>query len=193
LHAGAGQSLSAIKLNLEILEYCLPSSTPPLAREALQRLHMLAESALSEVRAVSHLLHPPDWQMSTTSQAVRRLLAELGADACFAETSIHLPDLSVEPDHTAKVAIYRSAQECIGNVIRHSRASRLEVSLVSIRDAVELKVSDNGTGFSHPAQSSGGLGLAALHTYASGCGGTCTIKSGNSGTIITFTVPTSSF
>jgi signal transduction histidine kinase len=175
-------------LNLEILEGCL-LSVPPPARQALQRLHLLAESALGEVRAVSHQLHPPDWQTLTTAQALRRLLAEFGAEACFAETVIQIEDLRVEPDHSVKTALYRCAQECIGNVIRHSGATRLEVSLASIGNAVELRVGDNGTGFNHSAQSSGGLGIAAVHTYASVSGGTCNIRSGDTGTIITLTVP----
>jgi signal transduction histidine kinase len=152
-------------------------------------LHLLAESALSEVRAVSRLLHPPEWQILTTAQALRRLLAEMGAEACFAETAIQVQELPVEPEHRVKIAIYRFAQECIGNVIRHSGATRLEVSLVAVENAVELRVSDNGTGFDGSAQSSGGLGIAALNAHASGCGGTCAIQSGSTGTTITFTVP----
>jgi two-component system NarL family sensor kinase len=189
LHAGAGQSLAAMKLNLDILDECLPPSAPPPAREALGRLSRLADSALSEVRAVSHLLHPPDWQLLTTVQALRRLLSEMGAEACFPETSIQLQDLPLEPDHSAKIALYRCAQECIGNVIRHSGATRLEVSLVSTGNAVELKVGDNGTGFDCSVQRSGGLGIAYLHSYASAIGGRCAIESSDTGTIITFTVP----
>jgi signal transduction histidine kinase len=130
--------------------------------------------------------------MLTTAQALRRLLGELGAEACFARTAIQIQELPVEPDHSTKIAIYRCAQECIGNVIRHSGATTLDVSLMAIGDVVELKIGDDGTGFDVSARSSAGLGLAAVHSYASASGGTCTIKSGNTGTMITFTVPRSS-
>ncbi len=74
LHAGAGQPLAGIKLHLEILNECttgLPDSAwgnparGESARVAIGRLQTLAEQALGQVRALSHRLHPPDWQQKT--------------------------------------------------------------------------------------------------------------------------------
>ena len=76
LHAGAGQPLAGIKLHLEILEQSASgltngtskTSDPPDSGQAdsirttIGRLQTLAEQALGQVRAVSHRLHPPDWQ-----------------------------------------------------------------------------------------------------------------------------------
>src|SRR5580692_1628534 len=77
LHAGAGQPLAAIKLNLEMLDDCR-AELPLRGREALARLQMLAEQALEQVRAVSHSLHPPEWQNLTTEGALRKLIDSSG-------------------------------------------------------------------------------------------------------------------
>ncbi len=63
-----GQPLAGIKLNLEMLDDCR-AELPPRGREALARLQTLAEQALDQVRAVSHSLHPPEWQDLTTEEA----------------------------------------------------------------------------------------------------------------------------
>ena len=51
---------------------------PQAGREALARLQMLAEQALEQVRAVSHSLHPPEWQDLTTAEALRNLVESSG-------------------------------------------------------------------------------------------------------------------
>jgi signal transduction histidine kinase len=190
LHAGAGQPLAAIKLHLTILDN-LSEGLPPPARDVIRRLHLLADSALSEVRSVSHRLHSPNWQMMTTSQALRQMLREAGAEVCFAETALQIEELAPEPSHHVKIAIYRCAQECVTNVMRHSGASRLSVVLASRGDWVELKVEDNGKGI-ESAPSAGGMGLRAIHAHAAAVGGDCAITSGAWGTSISFRLPISS-
>src|SRR5580704_2542179 len=116
LHAGAGQPLAGIKLNLEMLDDCR-AELPPRGREALARLQTLAEQALEQVRAVSHSLHPPEWQNYTTEGALRKLIDSSGLSTHLG-VQLDLEPLPVEPAHATKIAIYRCAQECISNVIR---------------------------------------------------------------------------
>ena len=188
LHAGAGQPLAGIKLNLEILA-AEADSFPPGAREAMTRLQSLAESALAEVRAVSHRLHPPDWMALTTDQAIRNLLIDMGAEACFEETRFDIRPLPVEPGHSVRLALYRCAQESVSNVIRHSGATRLELSLIPDGDRITLIVIDNGKGMpSHPT-SGPGMGLSAIREHVAAAGGKCNIKSGLEGTTVLVAIP----
>src|ERR1700689_1707418 len=107
LHAGAGQPLAGIKLNLEMLDDCA-AVLPESGREALARLQTLAEQALQQVRAVSHNLHPPDWQGLTTGDALRYLLQSSGLMGRL-EVELDIRPLPQEPSHTVKIAIYRFA------------------------------------------------------------------------------------
>jgi signal transduction histidine kinase len=77
LHAGAGQPLAGIKLNLDMLDDCA-ASLPAAGRDALNRLRALTDQALQQVRAVSHNLHPPEWQGLTTADAIRHLVRSSG-------------------------------------------------------------------------------------------------------------------
>jgi signal transduction histidine kinase len=186
LHAGAGQPLAGIKLNLEMLDDCA-AALPQAGREALARLQTLAEQALQQVRAVSHNLHPPDWQGLTTGDALRRLVQSSGLTGRL-EVEMDIRPLAEEPSHTVKIATYRCAQECISNVARHSGATRFSLSLMANGPILELRIEDNGRGL--PADSSSsGIGLQAIREHTGALGGTCDISSGSDGVRIFVQLP----
>ena len=187
LHAGAGQPLAGIKLNLEMLDNWA-TTLPQTGRDAMTRLQMLTEQALQQVRAVSHNLYPPDWQGLTTEEALRHLLQSSGL-AGKIEVDLDLRPLLEEPAHAVKVAIYRCAQECISNVVRHSAATRLVLSLRSDGRMAELCVEDNGGGFPEGVSGRKGIGLMAIREHAVDLGGTCDISSGSSGVRILVRLP----
>lgn len=186
LHAGAGQPLAGIKSHLELLDDC-SASMPESARYALSRIHVLSEAALEQIRAVSHRLHPPEWQVLTTEQALRNLVDASGVSRRF-ETTIDIGHLPNEPEHAAKVALYRCAQECIANIFRHSQASRVEFVLAGGADRVELRVSDNGKGIA-AGSAAGGIGLQVMREHVALLGGAVRIESGLHGTTITVSLP----
>jgi signal transduction histidine kinase len=192
LHAGAGQPLAGIKLNLEILTDCA-AVLPEAGREALARLQTLAEQALEQIRAVSHSLHPPDWQELTTGDALRYLVQSSGLVSRF-EVEMDIRPLPAEPSHTVKIALYRCAQECISNVARHSGATRFSLSLAPIDTAngpmVELRLEDNGHGLPvEPSSSGKGIGLLAIREHTRALGGICAISSSSEGVAISVQLP----
>jgi two-component system, NarL family, sensor histidine kinase UhpB len=180
LHAGAGQPLAGIKLNLEMLDD-YAAVLPQAGRDALARLQTLASQALEQVRAVSHSLHPPDWQGLTTGDALLYLLRSSGLTGRL-EVEIDIRPLPIEPSHTVKIAIYRCAQECISNVVRHSGAARFALALIPLGRMVELRLEDNGRGFpqEHSAGNPG-IGLRAIREHTLALGGVCRISSGGDG------------
>jgi signal transduction histidine kinase len=187
LHAGAGQPLAGIKLNLEMLDDCA-AALPQAGREALARLQILAEQALQQVRAVSHNLYPPDWQGLTTSDALRRLVESSGLIGRL-EVEMDIRPLPEEPSHTVKIALYRCAQECISNVARHSGATRFSLALMTTGPVVELRLEDNGRGFPLESSSSTGIGLQAIREHTSALGGACDVSSNAEGVRIHIQLP----
>ena len=186
LHAGAGQPLSGIKLNLEIL-LNQAANFPEAAQQAILRLELLADEALQQVRAVSHRLHPPAWQDLPAAVAIRKLIDTSGLDGHFS-ISAQVDDLAVEPSHSVKIALYRCTQECLSNIVRHSGASAIQISLAGDETRIHLEIADNGHGIVHQFESSG-IGLRALEEHATSLGGTCDVKSGLEGTTISIIIP----
>jgi two-component system NarL family sensor kinase len=189
LHAGAGQPLAGIKLNLEMLDDCSPSLPEP-AREAVGRLRTLADQALAQVRAVSHRLHPPDWQRLAIEEALRELVESSGLRTRL-EVSLEIAELPSQPSHAVKIVLYRCAQECLGNITRHARATRMSLALRMIGNLAELRVTDNGTGFPEGGSKGPGIGLQSIREQTADLGGVVHIASGVEGTTIQLSIPLS--
>jgi signal transduction histidine kinase len=82
-------------------------------------------------------------------------------------------DMKVAPD--AGVQLVRALREVLSNVVRHAHASRVDVEVATEGASVELRVVDDGIGFSE--QSSVGKGLRNLDARAREYGGTCHVDS----------------
>ncbi len=103
-------------------------------------------------------------------------------------------ELSVDGDlerlpEQHRTCVYRSVQEALTNCVRHSRASRIDVSVVRKGDGLTVTVADDGVGF-NPAQRAGGLGLRGIEERVRDLHGILTIRSAaGAGTTLTMTVP----
>ena len=191
LHAGAGQPLAGIKLNLEMLANCSPDLSAA-ARVTLARLQRLTEEALQQVRAVSHSLHPPEWQSLSLESALRALVESSGL-ADDMELQLELGPFPVEPSQSARIAIYRCAQECISNITRHSAATRVAIMVRAGGEMIELRIHDNGRGFQTTPLAATkprhGMGLVAIREHAAAAGGISEILSDVAGTRVLVSVP----
>jgi signal transduction histidine kinase len=193
LHTGVGQLLVAIRLQLEVIATQLPDA-PAGVQHALDRIGTLASDAGEQVRSLSRKLHPPEWQRLSLETAVRQLWDSSGVPQRF-EASLRIQPLPREPEQEAKVLVYRAVQEALTNLVRHARASRVEMTLESSGDRVVLRIQDNGVGFdvgrllSAPANVTQGIGLRSIREQASSLGGKLEIGSGAGGTILELSVP----
>jgi signal transduction histidine kinase len=191
LHAGAGQPLAGLQISLELLDsWCaaMPDSMPDEVRQAVLRMHHLTEAALGQVRAVSHRLHPPDWQDLPISAALQVLVRDSGiGEKC--QVLLQLNALSEEPPHAVRLALYRCAQECIANAIRHSGASEFSLAVTAAHGRVELTFRDNGRGIPEGAAKGGGIGLISIEEHAAAAGGISRIISNQGGTTIQVSLP----
>jgi two-component system NarL family sensor kinase len=192
LHTGVGQMLVAIHLQLEVISAELPS-TPANVGLALHSISILAAESLALVRDISRRLHPPEWQRLTLESAIRQLWEISGVPQRF-EASLQIHPLPWEPSVEAKVLIYRGLQEALSNLVRHSRATRVDVALEVSGGQLVLSISDNGVGFdaqrafSAPASLASGIGLRSIRETAQELGGTLEVKSGANGTKLVVTV-----
>jgi two-component system, NarL family, sensor kinase len=198
LHTGVGQMLTAIRLQVEIAETSI-SNPPPAAKQALERIAAIAEDALEQVRAVARRLHPPAWQRLTLDAALRQLCQMTGVDGHF-ETILRIQPLDFDPGVEVKSLFYRAAQEALSNVIRHSKATRIQLIFQQVRDRLVLQVRDNGVGFSRAralaavaggasaAPVSNGMGIESLRDEARALGGKLLIQSRQIGTTLEVSV-----
>jgi len=193
LHDSAGQLLSMAKLNLSLSEEHL-GTVPPRAAAYLEECSKLIDQALSEVRTISYLLHPP-------------LLEELGLAgvlpwyvAGFSERSrvkvtLDAPKEMGRLPRELELGLFRILQECLTNIHKHSNSSTANISLSLGNKQVRLKVEDQGKGMAATATQSGnegrtsGVGLSGIRERVTNLGGHMQIRSGDWGTAVEVVFP----
>ena len=67
--------------------------------------------------------------------------------------------------------LFRVIQELLSNVVRHSKASEVEVYLKKTGQQIQLRIIDDGVGFDMKNQKSGNYGLQNIRERINGLGG----------------------
>src|SRR5580700_896275 len=158
---------------------------PDRVQAEIETVGTLGAEAHAELRAVIDGLAPPDLQAGGLAESLRRyaVLAGRAHGIPVTFTAAEVPALT---PRTA-AALYRVAQEALHNALQHSGAQTVCVRLARTARRVTLEVGDDGHGFT-PEAPSGGVGLASMRERATAAGGTLTIKSGATGTLVRMTV-----
>ena len=187
LHDDITQQLAFLSIELGKLAGEVPNSTE---RTRMQYLQNQALRASSDVRRLSHGLHPSVITDFGLSVALEEFCEDLervhGVSVEFEE----LAENSKLNDQQA-TCLYRIAQEAMRNAITHGHASEIRVSLSLVDDWVQLKVEDNGDGFVRDQiRGQAGLGITSMTERARLSGGRLSIVSTpGRGTEITASLP----
>jgi two-component system sensor histidine kinase UhpB len=170
LHDEVNQSLTGLLLRLETARQQAPHS---LMRE-LTETKALANQAMQELLALSRQLRPTALDDLGLKAALAGHVQELDSEGVHASFESH-GDFSDLPKDV-QLVVYRVAQEALSNAIQHSDAENLRVSLLREDGEVELRVGDDGRGFSFE-QAAKGLGLPGMRERALLVGGDLRVES----------------
>ncbi|WP_082944912.1 GAF domain-containing sensor histidine kinase [Mycobacterium sp. 852013-50091_SCH5140682] len=187
IHDGISQRLVTLSYRLDAAARAVDD--PRALAEQLDKARELVDLTLQEARAAISGLRPP-------------VLDDLGLAGGLASLARSIPgiDLEVElaetrvPDHI-ELALYRIAQECLQNVVKHADASRARLTFSLDDNVARLEIVDDGKGFDtfeHPLGSDemGGYGLLSMAERAEIVGGRLNIRSRpGAGTAVTATIP----
>lgn len=162
LHDEIGQALTAVKINLFALR---PTGGPqsPRVEESIG----IVERLVRQVRDMSLNLRPSMLDDLGLVAALRWYLDRVGQRAGLVT---HFEGELAEGARfpaDVETACFRVAQEALTNVVRHARASQVEVELRVEASALELMVRDDGEGFEVEAARNrairgGSLGLLGM-------------------------------
>ena len=174
LHDEAGQSLLWLRLQLEMLEREAPE---PLARR-MKEARGIAEKTIVELRRIVAALSPSTLERLGLAAALRRL-AERFRNRYPCALRLSVSDGCARVPRAHAEALYRIAQECLQNVAKHSKATRVTLSLRAADNLLRLSVSDNGAGFSRheAAKEPITFGLTGMRDRAALVGGKLVIRS----------------
>jgi two-component system, NarL family, sensor kinase len=188
LHDGVGQMMSAAKMNLSAFEDRIQFNTPE-DRIGYEKLIALVDESCKEVRAVSHNMMPNALLKSGLASAVKEFIDKI--DSHVLKVNLYSEGLNERLDSNVETVLYRVIQECVNNVIKHSGANELEISLVKDADGIAATIEDNGKGFdTGQKEKFEGIGLKNIKTRIEYLKGTVDFDSApGRGTLVAIHVP----
>jgi PAS domain S-box-containing protein len=194
LHDELGQSLTAIRIGLGVMETQLQQDGQSVDSDCsrnLQQLKRIADSTVESVQRIAADLRPLILDELGLASALDWLLESFAERGRIAVELIVPPALPVF-SRDISTAIFRILQEALTNVSRHSRATSVVVELKEDDHDVMLKITDNGCGIDAADSRENSLGLIGMRERAFMLGGTLKIQSRQaSGTSIDVRIPKS--
>jgi signal transduction histidine kinase len=192
LHDSAGQLLVAIALDIAALK----TEAHKLSAEGAKRLGDDAEMVdqlSTEIRTLSHLLHPPLLDEVGLSSALRWYIDGF-AERSKISATLDLPENLGRLPGDLEIAIFRVVQECLTNIHRHARSPSCAVRIVEDENQLHVEIRDAGRGIPKDKQSAltsslGGVGLRGMQERIRQLGGTVEITSSEKGTLVEVTLP----
>lgn len=189
LHDGVGQSLLAIKLNLQMIEDKVKKGSP-VEKEWFQELILEVSNSIEELRNVVVDLRPSILEQIDLVGAL-----EWYGKKFQEKTGIQVKIYAQGPIETSpkvKDNLYRIYQEALSNVVKHAKAGLVETTLQVHGSTLFLKIIDNGKGFetTHLPEACQGLGLSTIQERTELLGGSFKVKSSKGkGTTLYLEVP----
>jgi PAS domain S-box-containing protein len=193
LHDRVGQNLTALRINLDILQTALASSGSGEVRARVDDSAALLESTMDTIENVMSELRPPmlddhglaaalDWHASKFSMRTGIAVAVTGSEP------------AVRPAPQVEIALFRIAQEALNNVAKHARARHVEIALDHANGVCVMSVQDDGIGFDRVEATSDkpkhGLGMVTMRERAQAVGGRFEVQAlPGRGTRLTVRVP----
>ena len=141
LHDDAGQQLTVINFQLENLKLDINDTD-----NKLEAVSTSVAQLANSLRKISHSLNP-NWLenigfINAIKSETNRISDNKGIEII---TNIN-DDSNPKINHEIEIVIFRIFQETINNILKHAKASRIEIN-ISTSPKLIIEIADNGKGF----------------------------------------------
>jgi signal transduction histidine kinase len=196
LHDSVTQALFSASLVADVLPVIWARSTAE-GEETLATLRRMTRGALAEMRTLLLELRPDALAQAQLDTIIETLITATGSQQVL-EIIQRLDRTPILPAEV-QIALYRTVQEALNNIVKHAQAKSMRVELtvsppVAAQDPKEwrgqltITVTDDGRGFNQQEVSSDHLGLVIMGERMSSIGAKLAVKSApGEGTCITVT------
>jgi PAS domain S-box-containing protein len=179
LHDEAGQSLTALRISLQLIGDDLPGDCGSF-RQRIQEIACLADRTLEGLRLLAHNLRPPVLDALGLNATLENQCSDFARHTGLA-IEYHGVELPLLPG-VVSMTFYRYLQEALTNVAKHAHASCVAVDLNVDGKTVTLTIEDDGQGLDRPVGVSAngrvsGVGLLGLKERFELLGGRLEISS----------------
>ena len=188
LHDSVSQLMMAAKINLTVVGNEIPFSSD-LQKGRFEKAIHLVDEGFKEVRTISHNMMPQALLESGLALVIKQFIENFENDSI--KVNFFSKGFEAHFDDTIETILYRILQECVNNVLKHAKASRLDISLIRDEANISLTIEDNGSGFEmSDKEKYRGMGLKNLQNRVNFIKGKIEIDSQpGRGTLVSVYVP----
>jgi len=192
LHDSVGQLLAALAMNLSVVRSDIERLTK--TARAVTDSEALVQEMSKDIRTLSHLLHPPLLDETGLSSALRWYIDGF-AQRSQIKVDLEFPEGFGRLSRELEIAIFRTVQECLTNIHRHSESPIAKIRIVRATSHVRVEVEDRGKGIPpeklHEMASAGtpGVGIRGMRERLRQLGGGLEINSNGKGTLVAAQLP----
>jgi PAS domain S-box-containing protein len=181
LHDELGQELAALKIELDVQNDDLDGKRLLPAIETTER-------ALSKVRNLSYLLHPPLLDESGLLPALHWYFGGLQKRSELKVTFEYKPAAFARLPRDIETAVFRVIQESLTNVYRHSASEEARIDLNQETGRVIIRIRDFGKGIG-PTASAAGVGISSMKERVKQLNGELRVLKVEPGTLVEAVIP----
>jgi len=177
LHDDLSQQIAGLAIMLSSVKRAVATSDGQReARETLITLQERTSAIAQAIRNLSHELHPSVLSHQGLVTTLRRHCADLERFHPFTITVTAAEDADILSPEVA-LCLFRVAQETISNAVRHAQAGKVAIELAPDSGGIEMRVSDDGIGFTPSEEAGTGLGLRSIDERVRLMGGVVSVDS----------------
>lgn len=185
LHDNIGQLLSLTSITLGSI-----TGTDEKTAKKLDDSQQLVRRSIKELRQLANLLHGEKVIETGLIDAIVYETEWLKKSGNYIVKLDNKIDEDPGPSTDKDLILFRLLQEAINNIIKHSSASSVTITLAYVQNELMLSIADNGVGFRTEEVSDKGMGLSSLLRRAKAIEGEINITSvPGKGTTIAIQVP----
>jgi len=191
LHDNIGQMLSVVKISLAVL----PVAKEHEAYDPIQNSRQILNKAIADLSSLTKSLHTDRITEIGLDEAIRYEIDSVKRSGIL-DVNLSIEGEEFHFEDQKKIFLFRMFQEILNNILKHSRATTVSVTLQYGTDySFELGIIDNGVGFDvaskrQAVNSSSGVGLKSLFNRAKLVGADLEMHSEpGKGTRVTISIP----
>jgi signal transduction histidine kinase len=189
LHDSVGQYLGGLSMIVGGLRRT-GGNLPQSVIERLQQAEEAIRSCTSEVRTISHLLHPPLLEELGLASAVRWYVQGF-AERSGIQVQMEIPENLRRVGDDVELALFRVLQESLTNVHRHSGSKVAVVRIGFDSQQVWLEVLDQGKGIPQGNEKPlrPGVGISGMQERLRDLAGVLELRAEGQGTLVKAVIP----